>query len=93
MNRRRRARPSPRRELRFRGFDPLPGGLAATEVHGIAGRARRRVELIESGYVTLSVTHATSLLSEAFGESFINTVRGIAPAIVGRPEGKEGWRP
>jgi len=33
------------------------------------------------------------MLSEAFGESFIDAVRGIAPAIVGRTEGKEGWRP
>ena len=32
------------------------------------------------------------MLSEAFGESFIDAVRGIAPAIVGRTEGKEDWR-
>ena len=38
-------------------------------------------------------SHKASVLSEAFGESFIDTVRGIAPTIVGRTEGKEGWRP
>jgi len=37
-------------------------------------------------------SHKASVLSEAFGESFINAVRGIAPAIVGRTESKEGWR-
>lgn len=34
-------------------------------------------------------TCRSEVLSEAFGESFIDAVRGIAPAIVGRPEGRE----